>query len=1843
LNFTNDNNLSNSTLARRLTGNASANGSNETSFAEEDDADCIEYEEVNVSNGSNATNGSNVATNGSNVTNATRMCRRRATNNGSNVEEIPVVRGTMSHAPGGWAEARTALATHLNVPESNIQAIIDRRLRGRRLQTESTDFYIVAADRLEDGLADIAAGLMELRLDEDACETALGFACGVSGIEIVTSFSVDTSLLATTAEPTSGVTTRFYVVAADRSEAGMLAIAAALDGLTDSSACEETLGFACGVADIEEVQSYSVDTQILATTSTSTTTSNGITIVNLVSDDDDVSAGVDEEEEGMSSGAATGITLGIIAVVVVCFSSIYCKVQKSSVTPGTFGRKVGVVTASMGEAYVNCAYARPTMCCGAITAFFVLTWIPMIIALGKGFRGPESVDGFNFRSDTKVFNLAGTQVEKDYDTFDRVMDKTGVTAKDRMTFFFGPNNDDVDLCARTPLQAMFEFEQYMKKDFVSSENLTYSGNFCQLSAKGKVCDELSRGLRTEPQLNEDGTRSDIDDEYCECGDNLIDNWKTVDYTHDKWGYNCYCNLRSIITHLTPHDLFLDALARNPNDPEMANYAVPEYWDPPADCDIDPTQEGCEKPEYAIPFKDSEKILEHYTVGVTLASFTPRFLFSSKFCDSRDCYDNCEALRLSSDPADRERYENAWECHRENACVPEGGAPPQRMIESDSNRRLASEKPVKKVPKRHQEKREKKIATRLDELDEEKQQKLKEWMNTATTPATPRNLLEWADEPILQAAVDAKSCERQAAPECSGMVALDTVSLVDERAFVSCLAADCINVPSYYLKHHTTNIYSMCDDVVDLIAFQMGLNCEFDVSTLVGVPEGQSLGETCCMSCEAMTEWTRPSRRLEDEVVEKDVDEEEEIVVKNGRVLQDDEPICEATNAPYTPYDCNGFLGVMTLQKLSSLSERGIDPYSQLRWAREFTDEFIDPDRDANVPVYKKLADAGVKVQLLNSSILRSDMLKMVGAEVPVLIATFFLMIAFVYLSLAKLGDAIHSRGLLSLLVIFQPLFAAMMAWSLGGLDVWGVSNEIWPEGVQFEQLNAKTDVPMTMADPLFLHLLLAIVVDMDIIVVRAYDRTDPRFGIRQRLISACRKSHQTVFLSTMATFTAFAIGGASAKLPVLQFMCVHGALGMIGLYISVWGLLLPCLVLDQWRIADARLDLCACVKLNRPVETRVETIAPGEMDDSFRAEAKSTYGGVNLEGVKEITEIKGARDVHFSSILSNPLSRAIFLLIEVIILLVGCISLAEGQLVTALDIMEALGPMTDARQVLKSVHDTFGGMTYSMRHLTPSTEEVAYNKRETRLYFLQFHNEYKSLPFALTEGSGSFGNWIFEFETYFTGTYQNGTMTADDDWIKSHPIVPRCGIWDGEFTNFLTDLKCNPDRTIDDYTTREGLDNMGALWTHPAGTEHWFLYTLSSVHWYQNRLPIWEDNAGIFYQDLYDWYHATYLPYSKPPVCSISYLNPNQQHTTDKTIDLKPYLLMVSPGQGKKPGSAEAIAWEFVGDPSDGKVSGFRGSQFQMYMLLQMSDYVFQQELTTELRGMLADEKKKYPQYWPASEDDSTLVISNHMWSTDRDLAMGNALVEYMAAITAGVVAVCMVLLHPFYGFVIGVFLSVVNLQVVGLMSVFGIRLDFVAFICCANAIAFAVEYVVHIAWAYLQEPDDGRSGSEKMASCLESMGLSIFAAFLSTAVQQLVFMFFAQSGPFITFCQVMLLVVIKSGWSGFGFVPSVLAFIDDTEKKFFPSSNHRTSPSSEPFTQQVNSPSGADNDLPSLLAPAPVIGDKEPHESAGLPHSPTSASQVRLAGTPLNQTPTANATPVATIVSVESKKTVDV
>lgn len=58
-------------------------------------------------------------------------------------------------------------------------------------------------------------------------------------------------------------------------------------------------------------------------------------------------------------------------------------------------------------------------------------------------------------------------------------------------------------------------------------------------------------------------------------------------------------------------------------------------------------------------------------------------------------------------------------------------------------------------------------------------------------------------------------------------------------------------------------------------------------------------------------------------------------------------------------------------------------------------------------------------------------------------------------------------------------------------------------------------------------------------------------------------------------------------------------------------------------------------------------------------------------------------------------------------------------------------------------------------------------------------------------------------------------------------------------------------------------------------------------------------------------------------------------------------------------------------------------------------------------------------------------------------------------------------------------------------------------------------------------------------------MGITVFSAFLSTAVQQFILLVAAQSAGFQRYPQMMLLVVIKAGITGFVGAPAFMGVLD--------------------------------------------------------------------------------------------------
>ena len=157
--------------------------------------------------------------------------------------------------------------------------------------------------------------------------------------------------------------------------------------------------------------------------------------------------------------------------------------------------------------------------------------------------------------------------------------------------------------------------------------------------------------------------------------------------------------------------------------------------------------------------------------------------------------------------------------------------------------------------------------------------------------------------------------------------------------------------------------------------------------------------------------------------------------------------------------------------------------------------------------------------------------------------------------------------------------------------------------------------------------------------------------------------------------------------------------------------------------------------------------------------------------------------------------------------------------------------------------------------------------------------------------------------------------------------------------------------------------------------------------------------------------------------------------------------------------------------------------------------------------------------------------MGNWFLDAERDDMIIEFLLDHLFKVSAGVVASCVCLLHPLYGLAVGIFLAVINFQVLGLMQFFGMKMDLIGFGVIVMAIGFEIEYVIHIAHAFLHCKG---FGLERTRNSLEAMGLTVFSAFLSTATQQLVLLIFSTSLMFKVYPIIMLIVLCKSGITGF-------------------------------------------------------------------------------------------------------------
>eukprot|EP00392_Amoebophrya_sp_AT5.2_P011893 g11983.t1 len=912
------------------------------------------------------------------------------------------------------------------------------------------------------------------------------------------------------------------------------------------------------------------------------------------------------------------------------------------------------------------------------------------------------------------------------------------------------------------------------------------------------------------------------------------------------------------------------------------------------------------------------------------------------------------------------------------------------------------------------------------------------------------------------------------------------------------------------------------------------------------------------------------------------------------------------------------------------------------WVREMIDEYNDNYKKQDKPTaktyagepsrWKELEDKGVGVTLYHPYFLGQEMTELVEAELLSLGLTFFLMYAFL---VAAIGPMVWRRYILSLLVLVQPFLAMFLAMGCSALPMWW-----WVPGDLDNDGEDDMVVPTTVLTALGLHLMLAVVVDYDIILVRAFDRITKQLPYPERIAVAAGYAHRTISVSMLVGIAAFALG-SFVDLPVLTYFCWQSFVAMIGLYVGMF---------------SCFLGLMALL----------------EKSDPMNAEAANTEN-VSPKSPFSKLVVKNPADLKFANALSKPFVVVAILVVE--FALTG-VYLFGDKLEAEFEGSKYLLPDSKVRLFTNKV-DGMGGLPDTVNVWLPPSEIGQYHIPENRKYYMTVIDQMRAIPEvkAIEAGLPSLFSWLHEYEAQLRGiqgfdvpnsnsasydptagefrpahAYSSDyshkgcascprvvrsafydkavrlpeTMTdAQVDTVfgadglaveRSGPItqfhvsalnhtsgieifsgstgavvpIPTAEVLDETFQNTLTAggfhiatvtkvaAAANECGTVYLSSNPSGAGELFSNHTTVASLKFWLKAELANLRAnavpnerieirfksvYAGRFKIedafagekaacsnrtdflgqregfWATTQGAPY--FYEFLHDFYENWDAYSTCCAAMYKP---HT----------LLDKQPGQENKPhvavfpkieSKAGRLAWATQGS----KVTGLQSSIIKFYFKYSLGDSKMRIKVMHLLQDHLEKHRTMYPERWGKKDEtgkaDDSFVVARFFPNADRDENMDAYLQHHLLFVYIATIISCFIFMHPFYGTMTAVFLMICMCQIQGLMALFDIKLDICSFAVLVMAMGFAIEYVVHIAHAFLH--CKGRGLERTKNAQVEEMGLTVFSAFLSTAVQQTVLLAMNQSLVFQTYATTMMLVIIKSGMTGFLLVPSLLGLID--------------------------------------------------------------------------------------------------
>eukprot|EP00930_Biecheleria_cincta_P097603 TRINITY_DN89306_c0_g1_i1.p1 TRINITY_DN89306_c0_g1~~TRINITY_DN89306_c0_g1_i1.p1 ORF type:complete len:924 (+),score=108.78 TRINITY_DN89306_c0_g1_i1:64-2835(+) len=158
----------------------------------------------------------------------------------------------------------------------------------------------------------------------------------------------------------------------------------------------------------------------------------------------------------------------------------------------------------------------------------------------------------------------------------------------------------------------------------------------------------------------------------------------------------------------------------------------------------------------------------------------------------------------------------------------------------------------------------------------------------------------------------------------------------------------------------------------------------------------------------------------------------------------------------------------------------------------------------------------------------------------------------------------------------------------------------------------------------------------------------------------------------------------------------------------------------------------------------------------------------------------------------------------------------------------------------------------------------------------------------------------------------------------------------------------------------------------------------------------------------------------------------------------------------------------------------------------------------------------------------------------ERDERMKAIIFENLAIASAAVAIVVMLMLNPLVGLFVGALVLSLDAIILALLTLYGSKLDFVAFLCLSMTIGLVVDYSTHTAHTYMHHPG---SPNEKLYRSMSKMGASVLSGGGSTLLGICV-LAFASSEAFRTFFKVLSTAILMGTVVGITVSPVLLRIL---------------------------------------------------------------------------------------------------